>query len=141
MFSSGRCWVFSHLHNMVFSLESKVTISGLKSSTFLGRNIKYLCSDLWEVCCHLDSSLLIWNEHPSPVAGNEDMHALRKLPSLAAALQTESPTQEKDTSTSPPSHMASAVTGLKDNVFYCICPLCECQSLHARGVTHRHGPL
>lgn len=79
--------------------------------------------------------------YPSPVAGNEDTYALRKLLSLAAALQTESPMQEKDRSTSPSSHMASAVTGLKDNVFYCICPLCECQSRHARGVTHRHEPL
>lgn len=131
---------FLHFHNTVLSFQSKVTISGLRISASLGRNIKYLCIATSGTCVWIHPSSFGMN-YPSPVAGNEDTHALRKLPSLAAALQSESTMQEKDTLTSPPSHMASAVTGLKDNVFYCICPLCECQSLHARGMTHRHEPL
>lgn len=79
--------------------------------------------------------------YPSAVAGNEDTDPLRMLLSFSAVFQNESPMQQKDTTPSPPSHVTSAVTGLKDNAFYCIRPLCECQSIHARGMTHRHEPL
>lgn len=78
---------FLHFQNMVLSFESKVTVSGLRSAS-LGRNIKYLCIATSGKC------VVIWSHpssfgmnYPSPVAGNEDAHALRNLPSLAAALQ------------------------------------------------------
>lgn len=60
---------------------------------------------------------------------------------FAVVSKSESQTQLKDASPSPPSHTAIAVTGLRDNWLYRACPLCECQSIHAGGMTQQHEPL
>lgn len=55
--------------------------------------------------------------------------------------KSESQTQLKDATPSPPSHTTTAVTGLRDNWLYQACPLCECQRIHAGAMTHQHEPL